>query len=124
MKVCFPAEFNKGLDSVVYGHFGSAPVFIIFDTETLLVSTINNQDLGHGHGSCNPLQALDGNLVDAVVVGGIGGGAVSKLNQKGIKVYKAEPGTVMDNMQFFNGKQLKEITASDACSGHAGTCTH
>ncbi len=58
MKICFPVELDKGLESEVYGHFGSAPVFVVFDTEAKSISTINNQDLGHTHGMCNPLKAL------------------------------------------------------------------
>ena len=34
MKVCFPTETLQGLDSRVYGHFGSAPGFVIVDTGT------------------------------------------------------------------------------------------
>ena len=33
MKVCFPVEKNEGINSVVYGHFGSAPAFVMVDTE-------------------------------------------------------------------------------------------
>jgi predicted Fe-Mo cluster-binding NifX family protein len=32
MRICFPTENLQGLDSTVYGHFGSAPGFIIVDT--------------------------------------------------------------------------------------------
>ena len=41
---------------------------------------------------CNPIKALSGEVVDAVVVGGIGKGAIIKLNSMGIKVYKAIEG--------------------------------
>ncbi len=33
MKICFPVNSENGLDSIVFNHFGSAPFFIIFDTE-------------------------------------------------------------------------------------------
>jgi len=51
-----------------------------FETETNSIDTINNQDLGHVHGKYNPLKALDGKTVDVIVVGGIGAGAITKLN--------------------------------------------
>jgi len=44
MKICFPVEENKGLESAVYGHFGSAPGFVTFDTETEEAGFINNRD--------------------------------------------------------------------------------
>ena len=29
MKMCFPVESDQGLESKVFGHFGSAPVFVV-----------------------------------------------------------------------------------------------
>jgi len=124
MKLCFPVEEDKGLESAVYGHFGSAPVFVIVDSETQAVEVINNQDLGHQHGMCNPLGALDNKEVDAIVVGGIGGGAIRKLNSAGIAVFRAMKGTVQDNMQVYLQNELPELSAADACGGHAGGCNH
>ncbi|NQT27183.1 diguanylate cyclase [candidate division KSB1 bacterium] len=124
MKICFPVESDQGLESDVFGHFGSAPLFVVFDSEAKSIDTINNQDLGHEHGMCNPLQALDGKMVDALVVGGIGAGAINKLNQMGIKVYRALKGTVQDNVTAFENSTITEMTVEHACSGHAGGCGH
>jgi hypothetical protein len=60
MKICFPTENLKGLDSIVYGHFGSAPGFVIVDTESTDIEEIKNGDLHHAHGMCQPLKALGG----------------------------------------------------------------
>ena len=89
MKVCFAVEKDEGINSAVYGHFGSAPTFVLVDTDTGSVMTVGNNDLGHVHGACNPIQAIGSHAVDAVVVGGIGAGAISGLNGRGIKVYGA-----------------------------------
>ncbi len=124
MKVCFPVESDKGLESEVYSHFGSAPIFIVFDTETKSIDTINNQNLGHAHGMCSPLKALDGKKVDAIVVGGIGAGAINKLNDMGIKVYNATQGTVHANIELFENNTMSEISIDKACGGHAGGCAH
>jgi predicted Fe-Mo cluster-binding NifX family protein len=124
MKICFPVESDKGIDSEVYGHFGSAPVFVIFDTNTKSTETISNQNLGHAHGMCNPLKAIDGKTVDAIVVGGIGAGAVNKLNAMGIKVFRAAQGTVQANIGLFESSTMTEITIEHACGGHGGSCGH
>ena len=124
MKVCFPVESDKGLDSEVYGHFGTAPNFVVFDTETKSIGVINNQDLGHVHGMCNPLKALDGKMVDVIVVGGIGAGAISRLNELGIKVCRASEGTVRENLGLFESNQVPELTIEHACGGHTGGCGH
>ncbi len=124
MKICFPVESDKGLESEVYGHFGSASVFVVFDTEAKSIDTINNQDLGHAHGMCSPLKALDGKKVDAIVVGGIGAGAINKLKNMSIKVYRAAQGTVQVNIELFENNTLSEISIDQACGGHAGGCGH
>ena len=127
MKICFPVEIDKGLDSEVFGHFGSAPQFVVFDTSDKSTDTINNQDLGHVHGMCNPLKALNGKMMDAIVVGGIGAGAITKLNEMGIKVYKASPGGIQANISLFEKNELSEMTIKHACGGHSGPdglCAH
>ncbi len=124
MKVCFAVQQDQGIESRVYSHFGSAPVFIMIDTDAKQVRRIDNQDLNHVHGACNPVMALDGNLVDAVVVGGIGAGAIVRLNALGIKVYRAAAETVKQNMDLINQGKLPELSVEHACGGHQGGCTH
>lgn len=126
MKVCFPVQRDEGINSIVYSHFGSAPMFIVVDTETDNVSIINNKDQHHSHGACNPIKALDGQSVDAVVVRGIGAGALSRLNQAGIRVYQAKAPTIKNNIEMFKSKSLLEFTLNHCCGGHShgGGCAH
>jgi predicted Fe-Mo cluster-binding NifX family protein len=117
---------NKDMNSMVYNHFGSAPAFVIVNTETGSVATISNSDQHHEHGACNPVMAMNGEQVDAVVVGGIGAGALNKLNQKGIKVFQAQKATIRENVGLLNAGSLPQFTAQHTCSGHGagGGCSH
>jgi len=126
MKVCFPVNTARSLESEVYGHFGSAPAFILVDTETKETSVITNSDQNHPHGKCSPLRALGGSEIDCVVVGGIGGGALMKLNQAGISVYKAMGLTVQDNLDLLQGGRLPVFQPGHVCAGHSpgGSCSH
>jgi predicted Fe-Mo cluster-binding NifX family protein len=123
MKLCFPVKTDKGLDSLVFNHFGSSPLFVVIDTEKNETSVINNQDLGHSHGMCNPFKALNGEIVDSIIVGGIGSGAIRKLNSMGIKVYRAGEDTIRKNIGLFASRLLTELSVNDACSHHGG-CDH
>lgn len=118
MKVCFPVLKNDGLESKIYDHFGSAPAFIIVDTDSNKIAVINNKDQHHAHGACNPLKALNNQKVDAVVVAGIGIGALTKLNQLDIKVYHTQGLTVRENIELFVSHNLPEITIQQCCSRH------
>jgi predicted Fe-Mo cluster-binding NifX family protein len=124
MKVCFAVEINQGIESDIYGHFGSAPYFIMVDTEADGAGVVNNGDKDHVHGACNPIMAMGGSDVDAVVVGGIGAGAIRGLNAKGIKVYKAMAKTVKDNLSLLIDGKLPELSMQHACGGHEGGCCH
>ena len=44
MKVCFPVIADAGMESTIYGHFASAPFFVIIDTDTRQSSVIANCD--------------------------------------------------------------------------------
>lgn len=122
MKICIPVSKNEGLLSIPYGHFGSAPLFIVVDSDTKEVTPIKNGDLHHEHGKCHPLQALQNTPVDVVLVGGIGQGAIRKLNAMDIKVYQTTTGNVEDNMTLFLSGQLNELDSTHTCS-HDG-CGH
>ena len=118
MKICIPTGTNEGKSSEVYGHFGSAPYFTIYDTQTNAVEIINNSNQHHSHGMCQPMAQLADKEIEAVVCGGMGARAVQKLNEAGIRAYRAVPGTVEDiTSRFLNGG-LDEITVDDACTQH------
>jgi predicted Fe-Mo cluster-binding NifX family protein len=122
MKVGFAVQVNEGLESTVYDHFGSAPAFIIVDTELKQVLTVDNANADHVHGACNPVAALGGNRIDALVVGGIGAGAITKLNGLGVKIYGAGASTVNENIALLEKNKLQELSMENSCRSHQGRC--
>ncbi|MBA4416421.1 MAG: diguanylate cyclase [Syntrophus sp. (in: bacteria)] len=126
MKVCFAVQKDEGINSAVFNHFGSAPNFIVIDTALDQTVTVNNKDLDHVHGACNPIMAIGGQDIDAVVVGGIGAGAIRGLNAKGIRVYRSMASTVKENLALFKNGGLPEMSMEHACGGHGqqGGCGH
>ena len=126
VKIAIPVAEYRGLESEVYGHFGSAPAFALVDAETMSVEAIGNRDHAHVHGACSPMKALAGARPDAVIVGGIGMGALMGLREAGIKVFRAVGGTVADAVRQLKAAELAEMDEAGACSGHGGgnTCRH
>jgi len=119
MRICIPAGDDRGLESPAFGHFGAAPYFVIHDTEAGSTESIGNENQHHGHGGCQPLSALEGRTLDALVVGGIGRRAVARLNEAGIAVFRAVEGTVSENVERLKGGRLDEFSPEAACAGHA-----
>jgi len=126
MKACFPVATNQGLESTVFGHFGSAPLFVVVDTESGEVAEVINRDLHHAHGACSPVKALGGHRVDAVVVGGIGGGALTGLNRAGISAFRASASTIAENVALLQQGALSQWVPGDTCGGHGHGhgCSH
>ena len=118
MKICIPTETGEGKNAAVYGHFGSAPYFTIYDTDAQSIEVVDNANSHHEHGACNPVAALQGKAVDVVVTGGMGARAVMMLNSTGIKVFRAVPGSVENIISTFGAQDLEELTVNNACASH------
>lgn len=118
MRICIPTETNEGKDARVFGHFGSAPFFTVYDPETGDIEVLNNSNEHHEHGACNPIGILMGSKIGCVICCGMGARAVQILNQNGIKVLMTKESTVKDAIKNYLSDDLEEITPENACNHH------
>jgi len=115
MRIGIPAAGTRGREETVHGHFGGAPYFAIVDTSDGSVRSVANGNPDHAHGQCNPMATLAGEHVDALIVQGIGAGAIGRLQQMGITVYRSMATTV--------GAAVGELTAGSLPKvGPMGSC--
>jgi predicted Fe-Mo cluster-binding NifX family protein len=131
MKLCFPVATDAGLESALYGHFASAPLYVMIDTDTGCATAVANYDQLEPHAGCNPFKALINRQLDGVIVGGIGDGFLKMLNLLGLRVYQAQSESVKDNIELFKQNALDELQVQDSelegmCSGSEGEhhCNH
>lgn len=110
MKVCFPVIADAGMESTIYGHFASAPFFVIIDTDTRQSSVIANCDPANPFAGCNPFSALHCRQLDGIVVGGIGDEAVRVMNMCGFRIFQAGTVSVAENLALFESNSLPEVT--------------
>lgn len=123
MNICIPVNNDQGLSSTVCGHFGSAPFFMIVDAESGACRALANQNQHHTHGMCQPLAALAAEPIDAIVVGGIGAGALGKLMAAGMGVFRADHPTVDRTVEAFKRGELRGISMDGTC-GHTHGQSH
>ena len=109
MIVCIPVNEDKGLQSTVCGHMGSAPMYLVVDSENEGCRVISNAHRHHEHGTCAPLAALEGENIDLMVVAGIGQGAMNKLAAAGIRVCMTQGPTVSEVMNALRAGTLGEV---------------
>ncbi len=118
MKICIPVTQDLGLDSPVCEHFGSTPMFLVVDTDDGVTESLPNKNTHHNHGGCTPLASLQGVALDAIAVGGIGRGAIMKLQAAGLKVFLTRFPTVRETVDALTNGLLSEVDPSQACAHH------
>ena len=118
MNICIPVKTNIGLKAKVNPHFGSAPYFLIYNTEDKNINVIENSDRNHVHGMCHPLNALQKQDINIIICGGMGARAVQNLNMNGVWAYRAKGETVEEIIEEYKQGNLKAITVKNACKEH------
>jgi predicted Fe-Mo cluster-binding NifX family protein len=114
VNVCIAVDEDRGLESSVCGHFGSAPLFLIVDIQSGRYKAVPNSE-----GGCHSVRAFQGENVGALVVGGIGKGALAAVQAAGIPVLFTEQATVREVVQAFLEGDVPEPTLRATCGGHA-----
>jgi predicted Fe-Mo cluster-binding NifX family protein len=118
MKLCIPSLDQNGLESAMCDHFGSAPFFMLYDTESGTIATTVNMNDHHEHGSCMPVDALKAHGAEAVLCRGMGMRAVNLLLAAGVKAYIVEANTAGEAIGKFNAKDIRLLDAGNACRQH------
>jgi predicted Fe-Mo cluster-binding NifX family protein len=122
MKICVPVMTDKGLKSEVCAHFGSAPMFLVVDSDSKTSEAVPNTNEHHAHGMCNPLGAIQGRGIQVLIVGGIGAGAVQKLRMASIEVFRTDLTTVEEAISAYEAGQLQPVSLQNACAHHGSSC--
>lgn len=117
MNICIPVTEFKGGQSPVCMHFGSAPGFVIADSETGQLRHLVNE--AHQH-MCGSVDRLKDQQVDSIVVGGIGMGALNRLVAAGFQVLRTQPATIEMILAAFKAGQLQAVTLQQTCTSHSG----
>lgn len=122
MRIAIPTDSDSGAASRVYPHFGSAPCFALVESEDGSFHIVTNDGETHEHGACHPAQDLMSHNVDAVIVGGIGRGALMNLLAVGIRVYHSTAETLDEAIKAIRSGDLAEFQPGNVCQAHAGGC--
>jgi predicted Fe-Mo cluster-binding NifX family protein len=120
MKLGFPVISDEGMESRIYGHFASAPMFLSVDTESGQMIAFENIDQENPQAGCNPFKALVGSRIDSMIVDGVGDGFIELLNLLGMSVYQAESENIRENVELFAKDALSQLEYQN--SADEGRC--
>lgn len=120
MIIAVPVENLNDPKTAVYGHFGSAPGYALYDSETKNYKYLSNAEQEHTHGQCQPTELLKNEKVGAVLCGGMGARAVGILNQLGVEVFLVEEVMPLEKaIELYLKKGLARLSLENACSHHS-----
>ena len=105
MKVAIPSSDTGGLEDYVELHFGKAPAYTIYDTESESVEIIKNTSV-HVGGKGRPPELLKSAGVDVVLCSGVGQKIVELLGKNGIEIFVGADDTVKDAITSWKAGKL------------------
>lgn len=109
MKIAIPSD-GRTLESKVNPTFGRTEYFIVADTKTMNFDIIDNKAAAaQGGAGILAAQTIVDSGAEAVVTFLAGQNAADVLTAAGIKIYKAESGTVKEMIEKFNRGELNEL---------------
>lgn len=102
----------------VFQHFGETPSYLVVDIEN---GEVVNEKI-HDNGEASHIALIDVLVdlgADAVVVGGLGGGAFVRLEAAGIKIYAPYVGSAKQAIEdYLEGKLVEAKAPTHQCSCH------
>lgn len=117
MKLCVPTMGERGLDEQVSPHFGRAPTFVLYDTETGTVEILPNRS-EHMGGFGKPPEKLAEAGAEVMLCSALGPRAIRVFEQLGIEVYVGATGTVSQAIEMWRSGKLQMATDENACKMH------
>ncbi|WP_025270298.1 NifB/NifX family molybdenum-iron cluster-binding protein [Hippea sp. KM1] len=109
MKLMITAKGDK-LESTVDERYGRGECFIIYDTDSGEFEAIRNPFLNNQGGvGVSTAQFSVEKKVDAIISGSYGPNALEILRAAQLELYKAQPGTVKENIELFKEGKLERF---------------
>jgi predicted Fe-Mo cluster-binding NifX family protein len=117
IRIAIPSELPGGLEARRSGHFGRCECFTLIDLEDGAVGQVQVlTNAPHSEGGCMaPVMALAEEMVDAIVVDGIGGRPLMGFNQVGIAVHAGVGADVQAAVHAYLQGDLPVVGLEGAC---------
>ncbi len=115
------SSIGESLDSQVDPRFGRASTFLLVDTDTNEIKSIDNSagaSAAQGAG-IQAAETVSRHGAECLITGHCGPKAFRTLQAAGIKVYTGASGTIADAIEAFRAGTLQLSTAPDV-GGHWG----
>ncbi len=118
MKLAIPVE-KKSLDAPICPSFGRTPLYVLYDTENGKIEFLDNSAAANqGGAGIKAAQLLVDRGAGAVITYRCGENAAQVLNSAEIGLYKAQEGSVLENIEKYGEEKLKLLSEIHAGLHH------
>ncbi|MFB6128384.1 MAG: NifB/NifX family molybdenum-iron cluster-binding protein [Halorhabdus sp.] len=118
MLLCVPSRDDGTLGAPISPHFGRAPNYSVYDSNTEEAEVIDNDGQHHG-GRRSPPKIIAETSADVLLCGNLGQRAVERFDAMDIEVYCGAEGTVSEAIEQFEAGDLEAATPDGShCEGH------
>ncbi|MDD3042116.1 MAG: NifB/NifX family molybdenum-iron cluster-binding protein [Methanosarcinaceae archaeon] len=119
MKICVTSA-GEGPDSEFDPRFGRCGYFVVLDSESGALESIENKSAGASGGAgIQAAQTVAKAGIDVLLTGGVGPNAFSVLSEAGIEVKIGPSGSVSDAVRQYEEGKLQAISSPNSAP-HAG----
>ncbi|MBI0583299.1 MAG: NifB/NifX family molybdenum-iron cluster-binding protein [Methanomassiliicoccus sp.] len=112
--VAIPTTGSKGMEDMLFGHFGKAPTFTLVNLETGGLTIIDNTS-DHMGGEGSPPELIRSVGADTVATGHLGAKAAERCGELGITVLCGASGTVRDVLEQLRSGMLSAPSPATMC---------
>lgn len=122
MKIAVPTKENNQIDAH-FGHCSFYKIFEVSDKNEVIFE--ENMDSPQGCGcKSNVSELFQAMNVSVMLAGGIGDGAITKLNAHGVEVIRNCQGDVNELILDYLAGKIKDSGSNCASQEHGHTCDH
>lgn len=109
MKIAIPVHDEKGLEDIVFEHFGHAPYFLLVSIEDgeIVKAESKPNTYSNTHSPGDVPELLKSMNVDVLICKGMGRRAEEFFKEYGVQVIKGASGRVRDVIEEFLSGRLK-----------------
>ncbi|MBN8216333.1 MAG: NifB/NifX family molybdenum-iron cluster-binding protein [Spirochaetes bacterium] len=100
---------------------GTARYFAVYDNESLQLGFLENVDIRHPQGSCQPVEALKACGCDAVVCRKLADLALRRLEDAGIKAFQVDATTVGEAIRRYHNVEAAHFGGGSP-GAHPASC--
>ena len=118
-----PLANNNAENSNISPHFGRAPFFGLYETDSEKLQIIRNES-NHFGGTKHPVNFLVDNKVESIICNGIGKHAFNEFRDSNISIFKGSNKALMENIEAFKNDSLVQLSGEKTCEGQGNNHDH